>query len=259
MYSLNLLIGEHYIHVKTEIPFLMSFFNKNYQIIKNAKKVDLVILINDGYGKPFVNFDVQITQEIHNLIYTRTDYKIIVNHTFSHATLFIHDLFALKHAFMNLYSSFLVSKKWGLLIHSSCVVEKGKAHLFAGHSGAGKSTAAKLSQPRKLLSDEASIVKITKDAVTVFNSPFRSEIQCNDEYSPFSLASIQLLEQAPIHNQTRLHGSDCIVQLLDKIFCWQHSPYELKQIFHLLSQLTCKVPFYKLEFKKDHRFWELIS
>ena len=51
---------------------------------------------------------------------------------------------------MNLYSSFIAYHNWGLLIHSSCVVNKGEAHIFSGHSGAGKSTAAKLSHPRDL-------------------------------------------------------------------------------------------------------------
>ncbi len=70
--------------------------------------------------------------------------------------------FALKHALMNLYSSFIVHHKWGLLIHSSCLKEGDKAFLFSGQSGAGKSTVVKLSHPRPILSDEATVVKITE-------------------------------------------------------------------------------------------------
>jgi hypothetical protein len=42
---------------------------------------------------------------------------------------------------------------------AAAVVEGGEAQLFAGDSGSSKSTFAKLTHPRGLFSDEASIVK----------------------------------------------------------------------------------------------------
>lgn len=125
----------------------------------------------------FVDYNVESIENRNTIQYRRADYVIEVDREFKSATIQVYDELALKHAMMNLYSSFLVYHNWGLLIHSSCVIEKEKAHMFAGQSGAGKSTAAKLSFPRNLLSDEATLVKITPEKVTVFNSPFRSELR----------------------------------------------------------------------------------
>jgi hypothetical protein len=160
---------------------------------------------------------------------------------------------------MNLYSSFIVYHNWGLLIHSSCAIDNGKAHIFAGQSGAGKSTAAKLSYPRKLLSDEAALIKITPEKVTVFNSPFRSELEAGNFKEQVELASVQILYQALQNNRAKLTKSDALLHLMDKVFFWPHSLDETKTIMRLLTDLVKIVPGYELQFQKNNTFWELIS
>jgi hypothetical protein len=135
----------------------------------------------------------------------------------------------------------------------------GRAHIFSGQSGAGKSTAARLSQPRDLLSDEATLVKITQDAITVFDSPFRSEITAKGPKESVPLASIQILHQALQNKRANLKKADALLHLMDKVFYWAHSPKETKQILGLLKLLVDTVPVYELHFKKDPTFWELIS
>ena len=160
---------------------------------------------------------------------------------------------------MNLYSSFIVYHNWGLLIHSSCAIEKGTAHIFAGKSGAGKSTAAKLSYPRNLLSDEATLVKITPEKVIVFNSPFRSELEVGNFVEQVDLTSVQILFQALQNIRATLTKSDALFQLMDKVFYWPHSQKEIKTIMKLLTNLVKNVPVYELHFQKNNTFWELIS
>jgi hypothetical protein len=193
------------------------------------------------------------------LMFSRADYEILVDSGYSKATVLVHDELALKHALMNLYSSFIVSRNWGLLLHSSCALEAGKAHLFSGQSGAGKSTAARLSEPRELLSDEATLVKISQQGIQVFNSPFRSEINPTRFEGSCSLSSIQLLHQATENRRELLRKSDALLALFDKVFYWAHSDQETRQVMRLLNSLVDKVPVYDLEFQKNPSFWELIS
>ena len=169
----------------------------------------MIIQLIDSYGTPFTDYNVQITKEPTKITYRRSDYLIEVDPAFKEATIYVHDELALKHALMNLYSSFINYHNWGLLVHSSCVIENGKAHIFSGQSGAGKSTAAKLSHPRELLSDEASILKITDQEVTVYNSPFNSELDSSDLISA-PLASIQLLHQSLQNRRDRHIQIRCI-------------------------------------------------
>jgi hypothetical protein len=238
------------------LPFLserFSFFNEQ------GNKPDLSISITKGYGVPFKDYDVKIIQKETTLLYQRKDYLIEVDENFTRAMISAYDELALKHALMNLYSAFILHNNWGLLLHSSCVIEGERAHIFAGHSGAGKSTAARLSVPRELLSDEATLIKITDNSITVYDSPFRSELEKGNHNKCVPLSSVQLLSQAVQNKRIQLKQSDAFMQLMDKVFYWPHKEDEVARVLELLKVLVKKIPVYELHFQKNNTFWELIS
>lgn len=261
MADMHIKIGDHLIRVHCHSEEFDAFFFKNYQILQVIQQEpDIVIEIEPGFGTAFVDFEVKVSKDPKAIIFRRTDYQISVDEEYKVARILVHNELALKHAMMNLYSSFLGYHRIGLLIHSSCAVENGQAHLFAGQSGAGKSTAARLSYPRPILSDEAALVKIKEDGVWVYNSPFRSEITAKFQNGkPVKLSSIQLLSQAKHNQRTLVAKSDAILQLFDKVFYWPVSQMELSIIFQLLTALVKNVPVYELQFQKNQSFWELIS
>jgi hypothetical protein len=260
MYKTLLTIGEHQITITSHSITVMNMFNTNFLLIEDINsKADLSIHIIDGYGIPFVDYQVSIFKTADQIFFKRADYSIEVDLEYKKATISIHNELALKHALMNLYSSFIVHHNWGILLHSSCVLERSIAHIFSGQSGAGKSTAAKLSYPRELLSDEATIIKITTEDVVIFDSPFRSELKGNCLSGPYNLGSIQLLHQSLINERTNLSKSTGLLHLMDKVFYWTDSPEETQRIFHLLTTLVNQVPVYDLHFQKNNTFWEMIS
>ncbi|MCM3412457.1 hypothetical protein [Metabacillus litoralis] len=256
MYKVMVKIAEHYIRLTSYSINCFTTLNNSYLIINNENvKPDLSIHIEDGYGAPLESFEVAITKTQEYISYKRADYLIRVDHFYKYAMIWVHDELALKHALMNLYSSFIVYHNWGILLHSSCVIDNGNAHIFSGHSGAGKSTAAKLSTPRDLLADEASIIKISSNKVVVFDSPFRSELNSKCMNSSFKLESIQLLHQSPLNKREQLSKSNSMLHLLDKVFYWTESSEETIKIFHLLHYLVHQVPIYDLHFQKNNTFW----
>ncbi|WP_282173044.1 hypothetical protein [Cytobacillus firmus] len=255
-------VGAHEVEISTESKDFKNFIQRNFSVFKGkTSDPDIKITIKEGFGDPFVNYQVEVSkhEEEEMIHFRRADYLIESVSDYRNSVIYAHNEFALKHAITNLYSSFIVCHNWGLLIHSSCAIENGKAHIFSGQSGAGKSTAAKLSAPRELLSDEATILKIDDGKVTVFDSPFRSELEATGTHETAPLASIQLLHQALHNNRTYLKKSDALIHLLDKVFYWAHSPEETKQVIKLLNKLVVTVPVYDLHFQKNNHFWELIS
>jgi len=249
------------IQVTTVSLNLMNMFKRNFHCSPVVSEIqpDILIHIEEGYGVPFVNYEVEIIKEANQICFRRADYLIKVDSIYQNARISVCDELALKHALIHLYSSYIIYKNWGLLLHSSCVIENGKAHIFAGRSGAGKSTAAGLSYPRELLSDEATLVKITTDQITVFNSPFRSELAVTGTEKCAPLASIQLLYQAQQNKRIPLAKSAGLLELMDKVFYWAHEPVETGRILKFMRELANAVPIYELYFQKNHTFWELIS
>jgi hypothetical protein len=253
-------IGEHFIQMVCHSDTIMNWIQRNFPAADLTEAMpDLFIQLKEGFGVPFVNYNVEITKEADTISFRRADYLIEANLDYRYAKVSVHNELALKHGLMNLYSSYLVRHQWGLLIHSSCVIDKGEAYMFAGHSGAGKSTAAKLSQPRELLSDEATIVKITPDRIMVFNSPFRSELEGTGAEERSPLVGIYMLNQAIQNKIIPLSKSNGLLHLMDKIFYWSHCTAETRNILGLLQDLVNAVPIYELHFQKNNTFWELIS
>jgi hypothetical protein len=253
-------VGEHLIQIQCHSETITNWIQMNFPAVALTNgKPDLSIQLTEGYGIPFVDYNVAITKKADTISFRRADYLIETDLAYRCTKIFVHNELALKHALMNLYSSYLVYYQWGLLIHSSCVIDKGKAYLFAGYSGAGKSTAAKLSHPRELLSDEATIVKITADQITVFNSPFRSELDRTGAEETCPLAGIYLLNQAIDNHIVPLNKSNGLLNLMDKVFYWYHSSEETGSIFQLLQQVVNSVSVNELHFQKNDTFWELIS
>lgn len=261
MKTLQVKIGEHHIKLLSPYMHLLSKFREEYEIPKGNKRVkpDLLIYLESGYGTSFLNYEVAHFRENGNIIFRRADYQIVVDSDFNVAKLYFHDDLALKHAMMNLYSSFIVFHNWGLLIHSSAVVNDRKAFIFAGQSGAGKSTSAMLSMPRTILSDEAAIVKVEKGKATVYHSPFRSEIKPTNltEYSP--VEGIYLLHQSLDIHKHSIKKSDAFLLLMDKVFYWSKEAEDTKKIVSLLKNLVNLTPVHQLYFQKNDKFWEAIS
>ncbi|MFE4114860.1 hypothetical protein [Priestia sp. YIM B13448] len=260
MKKVTVRIGEHQALVVCHSFQVWDFIKKNYEpFFAKIERPDIVIQVEDGYGVPFVDYQVDVEQEADTISFQRADYIIQANLNKGQARIQIYDELALKHALMNFYSSYIVYHNWGLLIHSSCATEKGRAHLFAGQSGAGKSTCAKLSAPRPILSDEATLLKVEKNQITVFNSPFRSELSAPSIEGTIPLASIQLLHQSLDNQRTKLGKASALLQIMDKVFYWNKDSEETKKIVQMIKEVLDHVPVYDLYFQKNNTFWELIS
>ena len=57
-------IGDHFILINCESKKLTEMFKKNFQTIKYGEnqKNDLLIEIKEGYGVPFLDYEVEITK-----------------------------------------------------------------------------------------------------------------------------------------------------------------------------------------------------
>lgn len=263
MYTLHTQVGRSSIVFQIQTTFLYNELSARFRSREssgNNEQSDIQVEVYDFYGKPYDDGPVEMEDNGKEYVYTRADYKLVTTPDYSIAQIYVHDDLALKHALINLYSAWLIHRRAGLLIHSSCVVEDNRAWMFAGPSGAGKSTVADLSIPRPILSDEATLLLFEPDgSVTIHDSPFRSEMEEACELPSSTLAGIHFLIQSQNVQRVGIRKGDAMIKLLDKVFYWEHNKLETAKMIALCKQAVESVPAYELHFQKNDTFWGVIS
>jgi hypothetical protein len=263
MQNMYIQIGTHYLFVSSSDDVVIEWVRQQFLVVHIDRwdecLPDIYIRVEKGYGKPVEDIQVKVRKEREHVQYDRDDFLLETDEHYRRALLKVHDDLSLNHALMTLYSAFIVHYRWGLMLHSSCVANQGRAYLFAGQSGAGKSTIAMLSEPRKILSDEATLLQITEDGVLVYDSPFRSDSIPNFDREVLPLAGIHYLEQSEFIRRQQIAPSEAVLQMMDKVFYWVVEPSETVKLLSLCGKLATLVPVYELQFQKNDQFWERIS
>lgn len=138
-----------------------------------------------------------------------------------------------------------------VLIHSSVIVHQGKAVLFLGESGTGKSTHTRLwlqcIPNTHLLNDDSPILAIEKGMPMVYGSPWSGKTHCYHSLR-FPLTAVVRLSQAPYNKITRqpVLGAFAALQPSCPPFMAQDNFFS-ENIISLLSDVISIVPVYCLE------------
>ena len=137
-----------------------------------------------------------------------------------------------------------------IAIHSSCIVYKGKAVLFLGESGTGKSTHTRLwrehIEEATLLNDDSPILRIENGKVYAYGSAWSGKKHCyrNEKYP---LAGIVRLSQAPFNKIKKLsvlHSYAAIHPSCPPEFAYCEHLYDA--ISKTISEVLISVPVYHL-------------
>jgi hypothetical protein len=150
----------------------------------------------------------------------------------------------------------------GVLLHSSAAVSGGKAHLFLGPSGAGKTTAARKSKSRGLpvLSDDINALCPQGEAeVVVEKLPFAGEMA--QEPTPrqsWPLGSLHRLEKGG-HSREKLRPAQTLALLLSCAPFVNADPWRNPRLVENLEGLVRAFPAFELRTERDADFWPLIE
>lgn len=140
-------------------------------------------------------------------------------------------------------------------VHSSAIVCNGRAVLFLGESGTGKSTHTRLWRENiagaVLLNDDSPFIGFVDGRATAFGAPWSGKTPCyKQEHYP--IAAIVRLSQAP-HNAIRplrsVHAIGALLPSLTPAFGYDDELQD--RMLATLSKIISQVPVYHLECLPD--------
>jgi hypothetical protein len=148
----------------------------------------------------------------------------------------------------------LLGRGMGVEFHACGVIdEDGLGLLFAGQSGAGKTTTARLYQRyshAQILSDDRVIVRRENDRFFIHGTPWHGEADLALNSSA-PLRAILLPEAGGRNELLRLDGADAVARLVARSFLPFHDRSSIERTSQIVSQLVSSVPCYRFPFVPD--------
>jgi hypothetical protein len=160
---------------------------------------------------------------------------------------------------LRIVHTLLLAREGGFLLHAASAVRFGRAFLFSGVSGAGKTTISGLAPlDVTLLTDEISYVVKDAGEYFAFGTPFAGELARVGENVRAPIAEVFLLTQGPANKIEPLETAVAAHALLRNTLFFAEDPDMVNSVFQSVCDFVRKVPVRRLTFLPDAKVWELI-
>jgi hypothetical protein len=155
--------------------------------------------------------------------------------------------------------SLLLAMEGGFQIHASSAIRGGRAFLFAGVSGAGKTTTVRLAPPDAIvLTDEISYVRRSESGYRAYGTPFAGELARSGANVSAPVQRICLLKQSLENRLRPVRRSEAIRALMRHVLFFAQDNEIVERVLDSVVQFASGVEVMEMEFTPDYRAWELV-
>lgn len=162
-------------------------------------------------------------------------------------------------ALLRILHTVTLARRGGFLLHAASAIRNGKAFLFTGASGAGKTTIASLAPGDvTLLTDEVSYVRNHQHRYIACGTPFAGELRKLGENVSAPLAAVYVLAQGLENRIDSLSSAEAARALLSNLLFFAEDSDLVGAVFEAACEFIERVPVSRLTFFPDSRVWEMI-
>ncbi len=160
---------------------------------------------------------------------------------------------------LRIVHSLILAERGGFLLHSASAICDGRAYLFSGVSGAGKTTMTRLAPPDiTLLTDEMSYLRPNRDGYSAFGTPFAGELARAGENCSAPVSALFFLEQGPENRIEELPSPEAVRRLMRNILFFAEDQGLVTKLFATACDFVARVPIRRLTFYPDARVWDRV-
>jgi hypothetical protein len=160
---------------------------------------------------------------------------------------------------LRIVHTLILAKQGGFLVHAASAIRGGSSFLFAGVSGAGKTTISRLApSDATLLTDEISYVRRDGNAYRACGTPFAGELARVGENQSAPLSALFQLEKGPENRIESVAPLEAVRMLLRNILFFAEDAELVNLVFRSACEFVERVPVRRLIFVPDERVWEMI-
>lgn len=160
---------------------------------------------------------------------------------------------------LRIVHSLVLARRGEFLVHAASAIRNGRAFLFAGVSGAGKTTISRLAPAdATLLTDEISYVRKSAVGYEAHGTPFAGELARVGSHCSAPLAALYLLRQGTENRIEEVDPATSTQALLRNILFFARDPGLVQSVFQGACEFVQRVPVRQLTFRKDASVWELL-
>src|SRR5271157_6420538 len=160
---------------------------------------------------------------------------------------------------LRILHSLILAERGGFLLHAASAICDGRACLFSGVSGAGKTTMTRLAPAEvALLTDEISYVRPSEYGYAAFGTPFAGELARAGENCTAPVSALFFLEQGPENRVDELPAAEAVRRLMRNILFFAEDHRLVEKLLATACDFVDRVPIRRLTFYPDARVWDEI-
>ncbi len=158
---------------------------------------------------------------------------------------------------MRILHSLILAQRGGFLLHAASGICNGRAYLFSGVSGAGKTTMTRLApSDTTLLTDEISYIRPSDNGYAAFGTPFAGELARPGENCTAPISALFFLEQGPDNRIDDISSADAVRRLMRNILFFAEDKVLVEKLLATACDFVSRVPIRRLTFYPDGRVWD---
>jgi hypothetical protein len=158
---------------------------------------------------------------------------------------------------LRILHSLILAERGGFLLHAASAISDGRACLFSGVSGAGKTTMTRLAPPDvTLLTDEISYLRPNPEGYSAFGTPFAGELARAGENCTAPVSALFFLEKGPENRVHELSSAEAVRRLMRNILFFAEDRGLVEKLLATACEFVARVPIRRLTFYPDARVWD---